>query len=233
MSILNKAKHWLRDMFRYPAMKSSGQSYDGYWSVRDMNALNSFQRRRAEYLLNLVSTDSSVLDVGCGDGRILAYLKERRPDLKLSGIDSSPAALKIAAGRGIDVSLIDLRKADELGRRPADFIILFEVLEHMSDSEGLLRWATENARHSVVFSVPNTGFITHRLRLLLGRFPLQWRADPAEHLRFWTMSDMAEWLKGLGFRYQLRGYEGVPYLCELWPSLFAEGLMVSLPTQGE
>jgi methionine biosynthesis protein MetW len=233
MPVLNKAKHWLRDLFRYPTIRPVDGSYDEYWSSRDMSRLNSFQKKRADYLVSVASDGTSVLDVGCGDGRILEYMQRARPDLKLSGIDGSPAALNIAKKRGLNVERADLRDIASLGEHGADYIVLFEVLEHMADSESLLGWAVSNARRAVIFSVPNTGFIMHRLRLLLGRFPLQWRAHPSEHLRFWTMTDMRRWVAGMGYNCDVIGYEGVPTLNGIWPSLFAEGQIVLLTLNGE
>lgn len=229
MSILNKTKHWLRDLFRYPAYRPADVSYDEYWAHRDTGPLNSFQKARADFLLERLHDGDSVLDVGCGDGRTLAYLKERRPSLRLTGLDSSPAALAVARSRGLNVSQGDIRNPGSLGEISADYVILLEVLEHLTDSEALLAWAVSHARGAVIFSVPNTGFIVHRLRLLMGRFPLQWKAHPAEHVRFWTLRDMRWWLRQLGYPYELHTYEGIPAFNRLWPALFAEGLMVVLP----
>lgn len=235
MSFLNKTKHYVRDLFRYPAMKAGDERYDTYWESRDISTptLNSFQKKRADFLLDLLKDGDSILDVGCGDGKMLAYLKEKKDLGQLLGIDSSSMALEKARQRGVQVFQKDIRDSSQLADVPqADFIVLFEVLEHMINSEELLAWATKNARKAVVFSVPNTGFIVHRLRLLLGRFPLQWKAHPSEHVRFWTVRDMRWWLDSLRYRYELFTYEGVPVLNRLWPSLFAAGLMVTLPYRG-
>lgn len=226
MSLKNDLKHWTRDLFRYPIYHSADTSYDEYWTQRDMGSLNSFQKYRADFLLKYARGNDSILDIGCGDGRILAYLKGKNSGLQLSGIDSSQKALEVARGRGLDAMQGDLRDLSSLSDHSADYVVLFEVLEHMADSEKLLAWACEHARKAVVFSVPNTGFIMHRLRLLFGRFPLQWRAHPAEHLRFWTMRDMHWWLCSLGYRYEVHAYEGVPALNRIWPALFAAGLIV-------
>lgn len=228
MSMHNNIKHWWRDLFRYPAYQKPDASYDAYWEHRDMGALNSFQKERADFLLTKVHDGDSVLDVGCGDGRILAYLQAKNPTLHLSGVDGSPMALRIARERGLAVREGDIRDLASLGDAAVDHIVFFEVLEHIADSEALLAWAVAHASKAVVFSVPNTGFFTHRFRLLLGRFPLQWRAHPSEHVRFWTVQDMHWWLDQLGYRYELHTYEGVPFLNRLWPSLFAAGMIISI-----
>lgn len=226
MKIIRKIIRWYTALLLYPPYRPADASYDEYWSHRDMGSLNSFQKFRADFLLAQLHDGDSVLDVGCGDGRILAYLKAKRSGLHLVGVDGSPKALEIARGRGLEVRQADIRDQASLGDLSADYMILFEVLEHMTDSESLLAWAHRQARKATVFSVPNSGFIMHRLRLLLGRVPLQWRAHPAEHLRFWTATDMHWWLQSLGYTYTLHGYEGVSVLNHIWSSLFAAGLIV-------
>jgi methionine biosynthesis protein MetW len=225
--MLNRIKHWLRDLFRYPAYRPADDSYDEYWTGRDMNALNSFQKARVELISGRLTGGDSVLDIGCGDGRTLAELMRKMPGIRASGIDSSPVAIEQARNRGIAVHQADLREPAKLGSvDAADWVLMLEVLEHMANGETLLAWAVAHARKGVIFSVPNTGFVVHRLRLLLGRFPLQWKAHPSEHLRFWTARDMRWWLRSLGYRFELRAYEGVPVLNRIWPGLFAAGLLV-------
>ena len=230
MSFMNSAKHWLRDLFRYPAYRSADASYDDYWQVRDLHSpLNSFQRSRVGFIARRLSDGDSVLDVGCGDGRTLEALTGGIRHIGAFGIDSSSAALERAKARGIATMQGDIRRPETLKDvDEADWILLLEVLEHMPDSETLLAWASGHARKGVIFSVPNTGFITHRLRLLLGRFPLQWKAHPSEHLRFWTVRDIRWWLRQLGFQYELHTYEGIPILNRLWPSMFAAGTIVTI-----
>ncbi len=230
MSALNTLRHWARDLVRYPTFKPADASYDEYWSERDMDsALNAFQRDRVNYIAGLIGEADSVTDIGCGDGRILAELLRRKPRIVAFGIDSSNTALERARRRGISVLQTDIRKLQNLDLPLSDWVLLLEVIEHMVESEELIAFAQAHVRRGVIFSVPNTGFLTHRLRLLLGRFPLQWRAHPAEHVRFWTLRDMRYWLSSLHYAYSIEPYQGIPFLNRMWPSLFAAGLMVVIP----
>jgi len=232
--MLNKVKKWLRSLFEYPPLKWQGSDYDEYWRYRKLTGqtpLNSFQKNRAELVLKYIEERSSVLDIGGGSGSVLLYVNDRKKISKMVVADISKSALEMARENGLITVEVDISKIGTLRDIPAaDYIFMFEVLEHISNSEEVLNWAISRAGKGVFFSVPNTGFLFHRLRLFLGRFPLQWRLNPSEHLRFWTLRDMKWWLKELGYQtYKLHGYEGVPLLSDLWPSLFSEGLFVFIP----
>ncbi|MEK7203810.1 MAG: class I SAM-dependent methyltransferase [Patescibacteria group bacterium] len=216
-------------------MKKADDDYDAYWRSRDIEAgLNSFQIKRVILLRREIDKNDSILDVGCGDGRFLDYLKEKSHQGELLGVDSSDYVLEKAKNRGLVVikkDIRDVKQLSDLGPPVGGFdvVVLFEVLEHMANAEELLEWAYGHSKKAVIFSVPNTGFVVHRLRLLFGRFPLQWRVHPSEHLRFWTLGDMKWWLKSQSYKnFKIRLYEGVPILNRLWPSLFGQGILVVL-----
>lgn len=233
-------KEAILNLFRYPAknLKNEHIDYDTYWGDKRGKALGTlsrWQRLRADMALRYIDHKApiTILDIGCGDGTVLAYVKGRTELARAIGVDISEVALMKAREQGIETFR---SQADPLKDLPislrADYVFLFEVLEHMVNPEAQLRASFDIANRAVFFSFPNTGYITHRFRLLLGRFPLQWRVHPSEHLRFWTFRDLLWWLKALGYKnYRIHAYEGVPVLNTLWPSLFAQALFVYLPKE--
>jgi len=228
---MSKLKHWLKLIFSYPKLGNHDISYDAYWQSRGLNSkskLNSFQKKRADLTLKHIERESVVLDVGCGSGALLAYIDNLKPMKKLIGVDVSEKALAFAKENNIETIRGNISSLEILEKLPpADYILMFEVIEHFPNSEDLVKWAVRHAKNGVFFSVPNTGFFAHRLRLLFGRFPLQWRVNPSEHLRFWTVRDMKWWLKEQNYRnFRIRLYEGVPILNKIWPSLFGQGIFV-------
>ena len=86
----------------------------------------------------------------------------------------------------------------------------------------------KKAKKGVFFSVPNSGYISYRLRLLFGSFPVQWKIHPGEHLRFWTYKDIKWWLKQLNLYHksEIYVYEGIPFLNKIWKNLFGAGILV-------
>jgi methionine biosynthesis protein MetW len=181
-----------------------------------------------------LSEGASVLDIGCGDGAVLLYLK-RNKNLHAFAADISEKALGYLETQGVKTIRFDLNRPEEIPSLPeVDHILLLEVLEHMQNPEAFLKRIEAKARRSVIFSFPNTGYFAYRIRLLLGRTPMQWRSHPGEHLRFWTHQDLVWWLTALGYagRATIRVYEGLPILNRLWGGLFAMGFVVRINSSG-
>lgn len=169
-----------------------------------------------------------MLDLGVGDGAILQYLIERR-QIDGYGLDISPKAVEFCQAQGLKVTLADINQPIEQAiDGHFDAVILSEIIEHIPEPETLLSALRPHAT-ALIVSVPNTGFYQHRLRLLLGKFPLQWVVSPGEHLRFWTLADFRWWARQMGFRITLQeAYEGTPGLRRLWPGLFGQAMVYVL-----
>jgi len=175
-----------------------------------------------------------MLDIGAGNGMVLLHINSSRKLVKMIGADISKDALEMMKENGIQTIEVDISNIEHANIPPVDYILMFELIEHIPNSEELLNWAVSSAAKGVLFSVPNTGFLFDRLRLLFGRFPLQWRLKPSEHIRFWTRTDMKWWLKEMGYRsYELHTYKGVTFLNKIFPGLFSEGLFVYIPKHND
>jgi len=236
IEVLYKIKEDLKTLFNYyPFIDcpcGHGIDYDKYWEKRGRNiqsTLSDWQKERAEIVLQTIEKGSTCLDLGCGDGALIKYLWEKA-NIKGMGVDFSDKILKQANLLGIQVIKMDLSNLDNVQSLPVvDYIIGFEIIEHMAYPEDLLLCLQKKARKAMFFSIPNTGYYKHRLRLFFGKFPLQWINHPGEHLRFWTVADIKWWLNVLGFKIEkLYLYEGVPFLNRLFPSLFAQGILFKI-----
>jgi methionine biosynthesis protein MetW len=214
-----------------PTARVGATDYDTYWDAKagkHMGALSATRRARADIFARLIAPGSRVLDVGTGDGAILKYLVETR-GIDACGLDISPKAVAFCRAQGLQVDLADINQPiSAYLNGHYDAILLSEIIEHVPDPEGLLD-SLRNHADLLIVSTPNTGFHQHRLRLLLGKFPLQWVVTPGEHLRFWTVRDFRWWAQQMGFRvvYQ-EAYTGTPLLRRVWPGLFGQGMVYAL-----
>jgi len=230
----SKLSHWFKLIFTYPKkhFSAEGGSYDGYWSARGRTAtsLSAWQKQRADIALSYIPKEDgvSIVDIGAGDGGVLSYMREKREGLTATGIDASDHALACLKELGFAAVKKDFSNVEDLSVPDTDYVLLFEIIEHVKESELLVKKALESAHKGVFISIPNTGFFPFRLRLLFGRFPVQWIDSPNEHLRFWTLADIRWWLKALSLddRAHVRTYEGVPLLKNILPSWFAAGVVI-------
>lgn len=106
-----------------------------------------FERRLkvlAEALANQLEGGHSVLDLGCGDGRLGAQILEQRPDLRLVGCDTmSRLAARIPAFRYDGAAL-------PLPDDAVDSVIIVDVLHHTEDPVPVLKEAVRVARKHVI-----------------------------------------------------------------------------------
>ncbi|MCB9453197.1 MAG: methyltransferase domain-containing protein [Anaerolineaceae bacterium] len=222
-----------RRLFIYPATAHVGVvDYDVYWDNKaqaGLGILSPWRRKRAQAFATVVSKGSSVLDLGVGDGALLQYLIEKR-GVDGYGLDVSPKAVEFCRQEGLKVDLADINQPiTNFIANPFDYIILSEIIEHLPDPESLLNTLRPYARKAIIVSIPNTGYHQHRLRLLMGRFPLQWVVTPGEHLRFWTLTDFRWWAQQMNFKVaQEIPYEGTRWLKAVWPGLFAAAFVYVL-----
>lgn len=232
-AFLGRASGDFKQLFGYPACnyeEDFSVNYDQH--LRKHRAghgafFSNWQKQRADRTLRIIEPGATILDIGCGNGAMLQYLHERSGITGL-GVDIDPAILKIAQGLGIETVCVDITNIEYLNSLPSvDYVTAFEVLEHMPVPEMFVSAVLKKAKKGLIFSVSNTGYYAHRLRLLLGRFPLQWVAHPGEHIRFWTVADLEFWVNSLGCKIdKMVLYEGLPGLNKLFPALFSQGIIV-------
>lgn len=208
----------LRDIFSSKPVKLEGMDYDAYWRAKgEMNSTG-----RCPVLSSLVTTGASVLDIGCGEGATLKYLREKN-GARGRGVDISAQAVAMAGEKGVDAVRADASAPEFEVDAVYDHIIISEVLEHIPNPEQLLAKVKDKFKVSLLISIPNSAYYLHRLRLLFGRVPVQWVWHPGEHLRFWSLTDFRETLEQAGFEIiSVHTHSGFLFLHGLWPNLFAD-----------
>ncbi len=199
---------------------NSKQFYEKYWSVRNKPS----HRPRYNIFSEWIEDNSSVLDVGCGDGTFLNFLKGQKRGLNLTGVDISEQALSVSKERGFEMIQADVSNTLPFKDKTFDYSVCSEVLEHIANSEDLLNEMRRVSRKGVLVSIPNIALWKHRCRLFfLGSFPIQWLLEPREHIRFFSIKDFVKTANASGFTVRkMEVSSGTRILKNFWPNLFAD-----------
>lgn len=208
----------LREIFSRKTAGLGSMNYDAYWRAKGEMLFTG----RCPVLAGLVAPGSTVLDIGCGEGVTLKYLRDKR-GVRGRGLDISSEAVDRTRSKGIDAAQADVSAEGFSVDGVYDHIIISEVLEHIPNPECLLQKVKGKFNTSLLLSIPNSAYYVHRLRLLFGRFPVQWAWHPGEHLRFWSLVDFRELLQDNGYEVvSVKTHSGFLFLHGLWPNLFAD-----------
>jgi methionine biosynthesis protein MetW len=130
---------------------------------------------------------SSVLDLGCGDGSLLRYLRETR-EVRGYGVEISDAKVAACIANNVNVLQSDLESGiADFEDQSFDFVILSQTLQATRHTEALMNEIVRVGREGIV-SFPNFGYWKNRLQVLLGNMPVsdelpyQWYDTPNVHL---------------------------------------------------
>lgn len=179
-----------------PAPLTEFDEYDDYWDSRDKDGRTVKVLDRYITIAASIPENAKVLDIGCGDGSFLSYLKRKRPDCKTVGLDLSATAVEMTLAKGCKALRLEAETPllKQVGQ-DWDVVVMMEIIEHIPNAEKLVREVVELKPKAVFITIPNVGYILHRMRLALtGRFPVTCIFyHMREHLRFWTVKDFVEW----------------------------------------
>lgn len=150
-----------------------------------------------------IAPGTRVLDLGCGDGELLAWLRDQR-QVKGAGVEIDDNYVIACVRRGVDVIQQNLEDGLALfDEGQFDTVVLSQTLQSMHRSEHILREMARVARYGVV-SFPNFGYWPHGWSILRGRMPVtgqmpyEWYNTPNIHLC--TLRDFEDLAAKLGLR---------------------------------
>ena len=183
---------------------------------------------RSDYAIigDIIEPNTCVLDLGCGEGELLAWLAEKK-QVDARGVEIAGAKVRQAIARGVSVFHSDIEEAlADLPGQAFDYVILSQTLQESRAPLKVLSEMLRVGKYAIV-AFPNFGHWTVRLaHLFTGRapktklFPHEWYDSPNIH--FFTINDFELLVESQKWRIEkrifLRGSRRVRNL----PNLLAE-----------
>jgi methionine biosynthesis protein MetW len=145
------------------------------------------ERRDFAAIARWIAQGAKVLDLGCGDGSLLGYLRDTR-DVRGYGVEKDDANVLACLRNGINI--IQMNLEDGLSGFEAqsfDVVILSQTLQAVQNTEGIVLEMLRVGKEGIV-TFPNFGYWRHRAQIFAGRMPVsrnlpyQWYDTPNIHL---------------------------------------------------
>jgi len=191
---------------------------------------NQADRIRADYELieSLIEPNSTVLDIGCGDGELLANLKA---DMNImgKGIELEQDLVLTCVNRGLSVIQHDVEQGlGEYADKSYDYVILSQTVQTIKNPEKVFTELLRVGR-KVIVSFPNFAHWRCRAQLFLGghapvtkQLPFEWHNSPNIHCL--SLKDFEQFCKRLNVKVEKK----IPLIktrlspVRFAPNLFAE-----------
>ena len=156
-----------------------------------------------QIIASWIETGSRVLDLGCGEGDLLQFLKKNRGVVG-TGIERVEAKVAQCIERGLSVLQGDINKEVlDYEDSTFDYVILSQTLQQVYDPANLIQSLLRIGKRGIV-SFPNFSHWRIRLQLLLTGYapitkqlPYEWYDTP--NIRVITIKDFRKFSKEVGF----------------------------------
>jgi len=167
----------------------------------------SHQKNKMRFDLQVIGSwikpDSRVLDLGCGNGDLLAWLQSEK-NSDCTGIEQDKEKALHCIARGLSVLQGDFNEEVEgYPDQSFDYIILSQTLQQVYEPAQLL-WSLARVGKRVIVSFPNFSHYSIRLQLLLNgmapkseELPYSWYDTP--NIRIITLADFRKFAKKVGY----------------------------------
>jgi methionine biosynthesis protein MetW len=187
----------------------------------------AIQGQRLDYQVihGLVESKSRVLDLGCGDGELIALLAKDK-EAVVQGIELDEAAIYNCVEKGLSVFHLDIDSGlRDYPDQSFDYVILNQTMQEARKADFVIQEALRVGK-KVIVGFPNFANIQARLMLFLqGRAPItaslpyRWYNTP--NLHFLSISDFKDFCADKNIKILDAYYLGSNSLVKFLPNLFA------------
>lgn len=133
-----------------------------------------------------VKPGAKVLDLGCGDGSLLYFLRNSR-DIRGYGVEIDDSNVLACFNNGVNVIQSDLESGLQSFESDSfDYVVLSQTLQAVKHTEGIVKEMLRVSKEAIV-SFPNFGYWKNRFQVMLGHMPVsetlpyQWFDTPNIH----------------------------------------------------
>ncbi|MFB0554519.1 MAG: homoserine O-acetyltransferase [Phycisphaerae bacterium] len=172
--------------------------------------LEQARRTRIDYELieSLIEPDSTVLDIGCGDGELLSRLAADK-NIKGEGIELDQDLVLTCVNRGLSVIQHDVEQGlGEYADKSYDYVILSQTVQTVRNTQKVIAELLRVAQ-KVIVSFPNFAHWRCRAQLFFGghapvtrQLPFEWHSSPNIHCL--SLKDFDRLCRELGIRVERR-----------------------------
>jgi methionine biosynthesis protein MetW len=161
-------------------------------------------KQEFKIIANNIENNTRVLDVGCGDGVLIEYLKQEK-NIDVRGLEISKEKVQTCISKGLTViegnAEIDLK---QFPNNSFDYVVLSQTLQAFLNPEIVINELLRVGKRAIV-TIPNFGFWKVRLHLLFkGTMPVtktlpdEWYNTPNLHMC--TIKDFVKFSKTMNFK---------------------------------
>jgi len=145
-------------------------------------------KKEFEAISKIIENNKRVLDVGCGDGTLMEYLKEKQKN-DVRGLEPQKSLVQKCIAKGLPVIEGDAEKElVQFPKKSFDYVVLSQTLQAFFNPEEVLEQLLRIGKQTIV-TIPNFGYWKVRLHLLFkGTMPItknlpnEWYNTPNLHM---------------------------------------------------
>jgi methionine biosynthesis protein MetW len=191
-----------------------------------MNSPSSSVKPETAIIARIVKQGASVLDLGCGDGELLAVLKRENNVIKSQGIELDEQAIYKCVARGLSVFHGDIDTGlAEYHDKSFDYVILNQSFQQVKKPDIVLGESLRVGKE-VIVGFPNFAYYTARYHLAVrGRAPItrslpyEWYDTP--NLHFLSIADFINYCRKRQIKIERSFYFGKSGPVGIFPNLLA------------
>ena len=195
--------------------------------MKENNIIN--MKSDHQIIANIINEGAHVLDLGCGNGELLAFLMQKKKAL-VQGIELDENQMHRCVERGLTVLQGDIESGlVDYPDKSFDFVILNQIMQEIKKADFVIQESLRVGKR-VIVGFPNFAHIKPRFTLVFrGKTPINealpyyWFETP--NIRFLTISDFIDYCAKKEIKIEHQYYLGKSRPVYFMPNLFAQNAL--------